>query len=434
MTTTIKNAWLVDIDPPRARRGALRVADGIIVDVGKDVRNEPGDEVLDCRGAVVLPGLVNGHVHLCSALALGMPPAEGRPENFRQLLEQTAWRFDAALDLPAVEAGVQLGAVEALRCGTTTVFDHHSSPNCAAGALDAVEGALERLGLRGVLCFEISDRNGPDTRQAGVAETERYLDKCQRRHDGRFAGLVGAHALFTLEDETLNELRDLARSFEIGVHLHLAEDAYDEEVCSAEHQLYPLDRLRAHGLLQPGMVFAHGTHLSDEDVAALADVRAAVVHNPRSNMKSGVGYGFPHRLIGRAPLLLGSDAMLSDLLAEVQAAWLKARDERVDLRPEHAAAMLAGSARRAAELLQVPLGRLESQHAADLVVTDYVPATPLADENAAAHLVLGVGARHVTDVMIAGKWRLRERRVQGLDETAVRKAAAQAAADLRQRM
>ena len=432
--TALTNAVLVDVDPPRVRYGELRVEEGRIAAVGESVAAGLGDAVHDCGGAVVLPGLVNGHTHLYSALAVGMPSPEQPPESFRHILERVWWKLDLALDERAIETSAVIGAIEALRCGTTTLIDHHASPNCIGGSLDLIERGVDRVGLRGVLCYEVTDRNGSDGRNAGLNETTRYLDRCSRRGDGRFAGLVGAHALFTLEDQTLKELGDLGREFDTGLHLHLAEDACDEETCNADHQMFLVDRLKAHGLLQPAAVFAHGTHLSDDDLRALSRVGCTVVHNARSNMNNSVGYAPVHGMLGAVPVALGTDGIGSDMLAEAKAAYFKARDEGTGVAPGHVLAMLANSARRASRALDIPLGRLEAGQAADLVVTDYVPPTPMTDDNVPGHLLFGIEARHVKDVMIAGQWRLRDRRVVGLDETAERRAAAEVAAALWDRM
>jgi cytosine/adenosine deaminase-related metal-dependent hydrolase len=218
------------------------------------------------------------------------------------------------------------------------------------------------------------------------------------------------------------------------VHIHLAEDPCDEEKCSSEHQMFLADRLRAHGLLHAPMIFAHGTHLTDADVASIAQVGATIAHNARSNMNNSVGYAFIQRMLGTLPVMMGTDGIGSDMLAEMRTAYFKACDEQTGLGPAEIIGMLAQSARRASQSLEVELGRLEPGCAADIVVTDHIPATPMTDDNVAGHLVFSLGARHVKDVMIGGQWRLRDRAVVGLDEPAVRCDAAVVAADLWGRM
>jgi len=432
MALVLENALLADIDPVRVEAGGLRIEGGRIVARGPAVTGVAGDDFTDCRGAVVLPGLVNGHAHLYSALAAGMPPPPQMPANFPEILKFVWWRLDRALDAETNELSAQVGALDAAHCGTTTLIDHHASPNCIAGSLDRIEQGLAHVGLRGVLCYETTDRNGPAGRDAGLAENKRYLEKCRRRPKGRFAGMVGAHALFTLEDETLTELAALAEEFETGVHIHVAEDESDEIECQASHQMFLSDRLAAHGLIRPAAVFAHGTHLDAEATARIAAARVTLAHCPRSNMNNGVGY--TPVAAYRGPVILGTDGIGSDMFAEARAAWFIAQHEHAGLTPRDVLAMLAAASRRASAALEITLGKLDVGAAADVVLTDYCPATPLTSANLPGHFLFALAARHVSSVLIDGRWVLRDHLVKTCDEQATRQAAAKAAARLWQRM
>src|SRR6478672_5861173 len=203
MPTFFRDALLVQLDPPRVESGNLRVADGKIVAVGADVVASPGDETVDCGGAVLMPGLVNGHTHLYSALAAGMPAPPRAPRNFHEILQLIWWRLDRAHDLESVEMSGMIGALAAVHCGTTTLIDHHASPNAIEGSLNALENGIAAVGCRGVLCYEVTDRNTSDEARQGLAENERYIRLCQQRAGGNFAGMVGAHASFTMEEASL---------------------------------------------------------------------------------------------------------------------------------------------------------------------------------------------------------------------------------------
>src|SRR3954451_2929214 len=203
MPTLFRDALLVQLDPAWVEPGHLRVVDGKIASVGANVAAEPGDEVVDCGGAVLMPGLVNGHTHLYSALAAGMPAPPRQPRNFLEILQLIWWRLDRAHTLESVEMSGLIGALAAARCGTTTLIDHHASPNAIEGSLTALESGIGAVGCRGVLCYEVTDRNRPGEAAAGIRENERYIRLCQQRGGGTFAGLVGAPASFTLEDKSL---------------------------------------------------------------------------------------------------------------------------------------------------------------------------------------------------------------------------------------
>ena len=432
MAIVLENALLADIDPVRVEVGSLRLDAGRIVARGATVSYEGATEVVDCGGAVVLPGLVNGHTHVYSALACGMPQPPKSPTNFPQILEYVWWRLDRALDAESNEMSARIGALDAVHCGTTTLIDHHASPDHIAGSLDEIERGLAAIGVRGVLCYETTDRNGAKGRDDGIAENRRYLEHCWQKENHRFAGLVGAHAAFTLEEETLERLAELAKSFNTGVHVHVAEDPCDEEQCSSQHQVFLIDWLAGHGMLREESVFAHGTHLDAEAAERVRQSGAALAHCPRSNMNNAVGYA-PVKAFGRAAML-GTDGIGSDMFAESQAAWWIACHEHAGLSPGDVLGMLAASARRASALLDIPLGKLDVNAAADVVITDYRPATPVTTDNLPGHFVFGLSARHVASVIADGRWVMRERVVKTCDEPHVRRDAARIAGRLRERM
>ncbi len=443
MSLTLTNANLFHLDPLGASPGSIRVEGETIHSVGTIVQMQPGDEVIDCHGAVVLPGLVNGHTHLYSALAVGMPPPPKAPVNFHDILEFVWWRLDRALDLEAVEISGAVGALAALRCGTTTLIDHHASPNCIAGSLDALERGIDRAGLRAVLCYEMTDRNGDAGATAGLEENRRYLSRCRRRTSGRFAAMVGAHAAFTMSDATLAACAKLAAEYQTGVHIHVAEDPCDDRICREKYGAPLVERLTRSAIVGPNdissrSILGHGIHLKDEDATKIAPQVAAIAHNPRSNMNNQVGYA-PLTALAKQPaalsrVQLGTDGIGGDMFTEARHAWFKSRDAKAGLSPADIAAMLAQSARTASGLLGRTLGQLAPGTAADLVVTDYVPATPLTSDSAAGHLLFALGPQHVQDVLIGGEWALRHRKVVSIDASAILHHAPSVATGLWKRM
>src|SRR5882757_7984711 len=232
------------------------------------VADAPEPMSVAAAGRATTTGLVCAHTHLYSALARGMPAPPRVPHDFPEILELVWWRVDRALDLEMLRWSAMLGALEALESGTTAIVDHHSSPSAIEGSLDVIAEACAEVGVRVVCCYEVTDRNGADGAKAGLAENERFL-----RAGGR--GLVGAHACFTLSDETLDAVCGLAADLDVGVHVHVAEDPVD---AGAGARLSD----RAH----ESWILAHAVHL-DRNLAGM------VVHNPRSNLNNAVGYGRP---------------------------------------------------------------------------------------------------------------------------------------------
>ena len=435
MPTVFKNATLVQLDPPQVERGDLRQAGGEIVAVGQKASVQDGDEVVDCGGAVLMPGLVNGHTHLYSALAAGMPAPPTPPANFHEILKFIWWRLDRAHSLESVRASGTVGALAAVRCGTTTLVDHHASPSAIAGSLTELESGIAEVGCRGVLCYEVTDRNHPDEAAEGIEENRRYVQSCQKQVGNQFAGMVGAHASFTLEEESLARCVELARELGVGVHIHAAEDPVDEQITREQFGRRLLDRFEHHGLLElPGTIIAHGTHFSDDDVARINRHKDTVTmaHNPASNMNNGVGYSRPVRLARRP--MLGTDGIGANMFGEARTALFKSHDAGAPLPFAAPFEMLGQSARYASACLGTKLGVLETGAAADLVLTSYRPATPLSSDNLAGHLIYALGPEYVQDVMIAGRWVLRGGQVVSCDEQAVRAEAVEIAQRLHGRM
>ena len=423
----LKGATVATLDPPLVEAADLRVDGERIVERGRSLPSLAGEEVLDLAGTVVVPGLVNAHTHLYSALARGMPAPRVPPRNFVEILERVWWRLDRALDEESVYLSGLVGAVEAALSGTTLLIDHHSSPSFIRGSLGALQRALEEVGLRSALCYEVTDRNGTEGRDRGLEENEAF----QAAQSALTRGMIGGHASFTLSPDSLDRLRDLAQRTGAAVHIHAAEDKADVLDCRARYGIGLVQRFDAHGLLAARALLAHCVHLTEAEVAEAHARGCWIAHNPRSNMNNAVGYA-PTAALKRAAL--GTDGMDGDLLAETRAAYLKMRDAgREDAFPA-ALQLLAGGHRLAAALFGLPFGKLDAGAPADLVVLDYVPPTPLHTDNLGGHLLFGVDRSHVASVMVAGRWVVRARRLTGLDAAAAFARAREAARGLWTRM
>jgi putative selenium metabolism protein SsnA len=434
MPTFFRDALLVQLDPPQVKAGNLRVADGSIVGVGPGVVPSPGDETVDCGGAVLMPGLVNGHTHLYSALATGMPAPPRPPRNFHEILKFVWWRLDRAHNPESVEMSGLIGALTAVRCGTTTLIDHHASPNAIDGSLSVLENGIATVGSRGVLCYEVTDRNRPDEAKTGLAENEHYIRECQKRADGRFAGMVGAHASFTLEEESMIGCVELARRLETGVHIHVAEDPIDEQITRERFGCGMIERFKRVGLADvSGTIFGHGTHFSDADIAVVNETATiSLAHNPTSNMNNGVGYT-PVAKFARLPQL-GTDGIGADMWREARTAEFKSHDAGLPLPFGASLQMLGQSARFATKCLGVKLGVLEPGAVGDLVLTNYRPATPMTAENLAGHFLFAMGPEFVRDVMVGGWWVMRKAHFVTCDEQAIRARSVAVARGLHERM
>ena len=417
----LKGASLAAFDPPLVEKADLRV-DGVrIVERRPTLAAVDGEEVIDLAGHVVIPGLVNAHTHLYSALARGMPAPGTPPRNFVEVLERVWWRLDRALDVETVRLSALVGAIEAARSGTTLLVDHHSSPSFIRGSLATIRGAVEEVGLRSVLCYEVTDRNGEDGRREG---TEENVDFQLAHQSDLTRGMVGAHASFTLSEPAMAGLADAVHRTGSSLHIHVAEDRADVEDCRARYNEGVPDRLHRHGLLVARTLLAHCVHLTPPEVEAAHAHGAWIAHNPRSNMNNAVGYA-PTAQMRRGAL--GTDGVDEDILAEARAGFLQMRAAGRTDAYDAILRLLAGGHRLASALFGLPFGKLDAGGPADLAVLAYDPPTPLHTGNLAGHLLFGIDRSHVRSVLVAGRWVVRDGRVLGVD-TAAAFARAQAAA------
>ena len=169
-TYLLKQATLATLYPAKMEQADLRVAEGKIIEKAVQLPRRDGDSEIDCSGKLILPGMVCAHTHLYSALARGMPGPKEPPANFPQILEKVWWKLDRALDEESIYYSAVVGILDAIACGTTTIIDHHASPGCISGSLKIMKEAFEMLGMRGVLCYEITDRGGDAERDQGIEE------------------------------------------------------------------------------------------------------------------------------------------------------------------------------------------------------------------------------------------------------------------------
>jgi len=467
-----QNVRLLEFDPPRASEPTdlLVGDDGRIAAVGPDLAARlatASDSLASLvagrpierggSGGFLSPGLVVGHAHLYSVLSRGMRVAIEPAIDFAQMLDHLWWRLDRAMDGGIIRASGLAGAAEAALLGVTTIIDHHASPGAIDGSLSVLGDAIGEVGLRSVLCFETTDRNGREGALAGIAENERYAAECAlapRIAGGRQkrAAMIGAHAPFTLEDDTLSRLGDLVKHSGRPFHIHVAEDRYDASESRARRGLDPIFRLDRAGCLVPRSIIGHGLYLTEAELDLMGERGCFLAHNARSNMNNGVGYA---RLLDRVAdhFILGTDGLGADMLEELRFAYFKHRDAGGPLGPETFLRALGRNGRLAEELLEprtddsaAPEPAVHAPREAlgcgspfqvgapaDLVHWDYREPTPLGEDNLAGHMVFGMSTRNVRSTVVGGRFVVKNREPQ-FDAERIAALAREEAARLWKRM
>ncbi len=408
--------------------GALLVREGRVAEIGDTaalITDYPELEQIDARGQLVMPGNICAHTHFYGAFARGMAIPGPPMKDFPDILERLWWRLDRALVEEDVTYSALVCLVDAIKHGTTTLIDHHASPNAIAGSLDLIADAVETAGVRAALCYEVTDRNGYEGAQAGIEENVRFLRSLSEKETDLLAGTFGLHASLSLSDETLADCLAAARELDTGFHIHVAEHEADEYDSLNKHGKRVVDRLAMSGILGPKSIVAHAVHVDPTEKNLLRDTGTWVTHQPRSNMNNAVGAADIEGMLRLGiPVGLGNDGFSNNMWAEWKTAYLLHKVVHRDPRRANGMDIVQMAVHNNAALTgmfwpDLPIGKLAKGAAADIIFVDYQPTTPLSAGNLPWHIVFGFESSMVTSTMVGGKFLMRDRRLLTLDEAAI---------------
>jgi len=402
MAIYLKNATFIDWQTLKFKNSNIKVNHGI--NNGFEFINEIplnlNDEIIDCTGKYVTKSFVCGHHHIYSALARGMGAPKKNPENFYEILKYVWWTLDKCLDKEMIEASALSTAIACAKSGTTFVIDHHASPYAVEGSLEIIAKAFEKVGISHLLCYEISDRDGLEIANKGLAETENYLKNNQ--------GLVGLHASFTVSNETLKKAVKLSEKYNSGIHIHVAEDKYDQKHCITNYKTNVIERLNNFGVLNSSKtILGHCLHLSENEKQIIKASKVWVVQNSESNLNNNVGY-FDSRGLGNN-IMLGTDGMHSDMLRSAKSAFYVGQGfDNIDY------SGIYNRFRNAHKYLK--LNNFSGDGDNNLVILDYDSPTEFNQNNFLGHFIFGIEAKHVQHVISNGKLIVKDRNITTVNE------------------
>jgi putative selenium metabolism protein SsnA len=393
----------------------------LIKEIGPQAEMEklyPNAERLDAHSQFVMPGNICAHTHFYGAFARGMAIPGPAPKDFPEILGKLWWPLDKALTEEDIHYSALVCLVDALKHGTTSLVDHHASPNTIPGSLDILAQAVDESGLRSVLCYEVTDRDGEAKARAGIAENVRFIERTRRVPiaGGRVAANFGLHASLTLSDKTLDLCRD-ALPEQAGFHIHAAESDVDEYDSLTKSGLRVVDRLEKHNILGDHTILAHAVHVDAREIALLAQNGVWVSHQPRSNMNNGVGVA-PVESMLRAgvKVCLGNDGLSNTMWKEWEAAYLLPKIWNHDPRCMSAVQVAQMAVTHNSHLMRIffpeaPLGVIQPGAYADLIFVDYHPTTPIHTGNLPWHIIFGFNESMVTTTLVAGRILVRDRQL-----------------------
>ena len=365
----------------------------------------PDAEIIDAKGRIVTPGLINLHTHLYSTLARGLTSSGPPPTNFPEILSSFWWKWDKCLNLDDVELSAKLGLLDCLSCGLTTVFDHHSSPKAIRGSLEWIAKAYREIGLRGSLCYEVSDRDGPEVTQNAIEENLSFSKSLEDDDSKMLMSHFGLHANFTLSDSTLQEVVQHINSGGIGIHIHLSEDNSDNRTAKALGYKGPVERLDRFGLLNEKSLLIHGVHLNPDQWEIVLNHKSHLIHNPASNLNNAVGIAPVGDMLEKGLSVgLGTDGYGANMLTSANLAALSAKQKVGDPRQGNwALSLLTESNPRITSLMMNRvIGVLKVGAVSDIVLWDYLPTTPFNNDTVVGHLLFGLQYAKPENIWVNG--------------------------------
>ena len=423
----IGNGRLVtrDLAAPFYENGAVAIEGNVIRKVGetKALKEEfPQAEFVDAKGGVIMPAFINTHEHIYSAMARGLSIKGYDPKGFLEILDGQWWTIDRHLTNEATRQSARVTFLDSIKNGVTTIFDHHASFGEIHDSLFAIEDAAKEFGLRTCLCYEISDRDGMDKARESVMENAAWIRHALTDDSDMIAGMMGMHAQFTISDATM-ELAAANKPEEVGYHIHVAEGIEDLHHCLKHYGKRIVDRLMDCNILGSKTLLAHCIYVNPHEMELIKETDTMVVHNPESNMGNACGCP-PTMEIFHIGILtgLGTDGYTQDMTESYKVANVLHKHHLCDPNAawsEVPQMLFEGNAKIAGRYFKKPLGVLKEGAAADVIVTDYIPRTPMTKDNVNSHILFGMTGRSVVTTVCNGKILMKDRELIGIDEEKV---------------
>jgi len=425
--------------------GAVLVRGNSIAEIGPRRELEarhPGVERLDASGRLVMPGFIITHTHMPYVLGHNMPVDFSQLKSFWDMLQKMGWEWLEDITTgEGIYAATRYAAAKMLKSGTTTVCDLVEGPNALPGALDCSVRAIEEVGIRAQLGFEVTERIpgvsilerlDPGMAEKGFAENLALLERYPAAGEQRIQGRLGVHTAFTNSPGTLRRARQLADRHGCGIQIHVAEIPRAflvEKYGRSAPQL-----LEETGLLGPDVLAVHCIDLSDEDLEILDRNRVSIAHTPMTNSLGGNGVArVPEMLERGMNVTLGHDCFFTlDTSEYIRYAYLlhKAHNANPMLLPPFQALDLVWGAGARALGLGERIGSLAPGKRADIVIVKPDSPTPLVPASAMSYFTMTFLGKDVETVLVDGKVVVRQGKMITVDEEEVAAACLEEAKQL----
>jgi 5-methylthioadenosine/S-adenosylhomocysteine deaminase len=426
----IKNGTILTMDTQNAiiKDGVLGIkGDTISYIGGADGKEFRARRIIDAKGGLILPGLVNGHTHAAMTLFRGL--ADDLP--LMEWLNNYIFPAESRMDADFVYSGTLLACAEMIMSGTTTFCDMYLFE-------DEVARAAKEAGMRSLVGEVLYDFDSPNYGpiENGLKYTEDLINKW--KGDPLVSIAVEPHSLFTCSPELLSSTNELALKYNVPLIIHVAETKSEVEEVKKRYGKGPVEHLKSLGLLGSHLIADHCVHLGKEDIKMFAENGVKAIHNPESNMKLASGIApVPDMLKSNVTVGLGTDGCASnnnlDLFAEMDMAAKLHKISTMDTTVMDALTVMRMATIQGAKALGMGeiIGSLEKGKKADVIILDTKKPHLTPMYNPFSHLVYAARGNDVTHSIINGRLVMEDRKLLTIDLYEIMEKARQKSQDVK---
>lgn len=408
--------------PQNIRNGALCIGGGTILDFGKERdiinKNPMITKRIDAKGKVVMPGFIDLHNHLYSSFFQNIPVDTSKVSNYNEFLDKYWWKLTKKLSSDAVYYSAVKGIVNAIKAGTTTIFNMHSSNENYYDSLTDIAEAFEELSMRGVLGFEVTNRYGEEEAMKMIDANSEFIQNYSS--NPLISGMLGLHNASDASDEMLKKINRITKKTGCGLMLHLSETENEDEISLEKYNKYTLDRLQDFNLLNTKTLVAAANYIDEYEVDVLTKTGASVALLPSSSYYKGFEFAPVDQYCSRKVKLgFGSDGIFSSMSKEALFTHKVLRQKLGTFNggnKEIADIISSSTYKIANKFVSKSIGEIKLGCAADLIIVDYIPEYEISIENVHSHLMYGILPARVQSTIINGNFVMKDYELVGIDE------------------
>ena len=389
---------------------SIRITEGKIERIGKLLKKEKGEEVIDCKGKLVMPGLINTHTHASMTLFRGL----GEDMELHEWLKKKIWPMESKLNPRDVFKGAMLAIMEMLKTGTTMFADMYFF-------MDQVAEACKKLGIKGVLSTGVMDFPTPESKNP-LKEAERFIKRWKNKHK-LITPSIGPHSIYSCGKETLEEVKRIAEENDVLIQIHLSETRREVYEAWKKYKLRPVEYLKSIDFLSERVLAAHSSWLTKQEVKILSEYDVKVSHCPVSNMKLATGgvIPLPEMMKQKVTVSLGTDGAASNnslnMFETMKFAALLHKHARWDPTITKSKQIVKMATIEGAKaLLMKTTGSLEEGKDADIIILNLNTPNWKPLHDVFANLVYSTYPSNVETVIVDGKVVVKDFKLTQFDE------------------